>query len=154
MIAIRTLCAFTLAAGLVAFAPLPSVAGPGGDAFGQCLVGQTTGDDRILLVRWMTFAFAAHPAVQDAVTVDSSKIDGINRAVGQLVTDLLTTRCVKQAKAAVAETGEPSIAFQSAFQVLGQAASQEALLSPQVNASISAFVNYIDQNALTNAIQP
>jgi hypothetical protein len=154
MSATRILRAFALAAPLVAAAPLPSVAGPSVDAFGQCLVGKTTGDDRILLVRWMTFSFAAHPAVQDAVTVDKTKVDSLNHEVAQLVTDLLTQRCVNEAKAAVAETGNPSIAIQSAFQVLGAAASQEAIKAPEVNAAIVGFASYIDEKAVNDALQP
>ena len=106
MLVSRCYQALALSVALVASAPLPALAGPATDALGQCLVGETTGNDRLLLVRWMTFAFAAHPAVQDAVTIDATKVDALNRDVSQLVTSLLTDRCLAQTKAAVAETGE------------------------------------------------
>lgn len=140
--------ALALAFGLLASTPLAALADPATDALGQCLVGQTTGNDRILLVRWMTFAFGAHPAVQDVVTIDAAKIDELNRNVGTLFTELITQRCAEQTKAAVASTNDPAIAMQSAFQVLGAAASQEALQSPEVNASITGFTQFIDEAAI------
>lgn len=89
---LRSVRAVTLALGLIVTAPLSALASPATDALGQCLVGETTGNDRVLLVRWMTYAFASHPAVQNDVTIDTSKIDQLNQDVAQLFTDLITQR--------------------------------------------------------------
>jgi len=151
---IRRLRLLSLAFALVTIAAGPAQAGPASDALGQCLVGQTTGDERLLMVRWLTLAFARHPAVQDAITEDASKLDDTNRSVAKLVTDLLTNRCAPQAKAAVAEGNDPSVAFQTAFQALGAAAAREVMAAPEVSAAVSGFSSYIDRDALARVLGP
>jgi hypothetical protein len=150
---LRSVRAVTLALGLLVTAPLSALASPATDALGQCLVGETTGNDRVLLVRWMTYAFASHPAVQNDVTIDTSKIDQLNQDVAQLFTDLITQRCADATKAAVAETGDPSTAISAAFEILGGAASQEVMQAPEVNGAITGFTNYIDQAAFDGLLK-
>jgi hypothetical protein len=150
---LRSVRAVTLALGLLVTAPLSALASPATDALGQCLVGETTGNDRVLLVRWMTYAFASHPAVQNDVTIDTSKIDQLNQDVAQLFTDLITQRCADATKAAVAETGDPSTAISAAFEILGGAASQEVMQAPEVNGAITGFTNYIDETKFDGLMQ-
>ena len=58
----RVLCALLVSAvSMSSGAALAAT--PETQAFGQCLIGKTNGEDRLLLARWMTFAFAAHPVV-------------------------------------------------------------------------------------------
>lgn len=151
---VRSFGALLLACAMISSAPAPVRAGPATDALSQCLVGQTTGDERVLMVRWMIIAFASHPAVRDAITLDASKLDATNHDVAKLVTDLLTNRCVAQMKAAVAETDDPAIAIQTAFQALGGAAAREVMTAPEVMAAVSGFSKYLDKDALTSVLQP
>lgn len=138
---------------LVCTLPVPTfAASPESDAFGQCLVAQSTGEDRLLLARWMTLAFAAHPAVQDAVTRDATKVDETNQQVAALFTTLLTERCVNEAKAAVAAEGDVGVAMQTAFQMLGAVASQEAMIAPEVSDTVNGFIQYLDEATITSAL--
>lgn len=135
--------------------PLPALAvTPETEMFGQCLVAQSNGADRILLARWMTLAFAAHPAVQDAVSRDMAKIDETNQQVAALFMALLTERCSAEAKAAVAAEGDPSAAMQKAFEMLGAVASQEAMMAPEVSNTVNGFITYVDEAALMSALTP
>lgn len=141
------------ALALLCALPFPAAAvTPETDMFGQCLVGQTTGDDRILLVRWMALAFSAHPAVQDAVSRDMAKADETNQQVAALFTALLTQRCVNEAKAAVAAEGDAGVAMQKAFEMLGAVASQEAMMAPEVADTVNGFIGYVDEAALMAAL--
>lgn len=141
------------ALALLCTLPFPGfAASPETEAFGQCLVSQSNGADRILLARWMTLAFAAHPAVQDAVTRDASKVDETNQQVAALFTALLTERCVNEAKAAVAAEGDASVAMQKAFEMLGAVASQEAMLAPEVSDTVNGFIAYLDEDTIMSAI--
>jgi len=154
MASVRSLGALIATCAIIFFTPMPAFAQSTGDALSQCLVGRTTGDERVLLVRWMTLAFASHPAVQDAVTVDASKMDQANRDVAKLVTDLLTNRCAEQTKAAVTSSNNPSIAIQTAFQALGGAAAREVIGSPEVVAAMSGYSKYLDKSAFLALLQP
>jgi len=141
------------ALALLCTLPFPALAvTPETDAFGQCLVYQSNGEDRLLLARWMTLAFAAHPAVQDAVTRDASKVDETNQQVAALFTTLLTERCVNEAKAAVATEGDAGDAMQKAFEMLGAVASQEAMMAPEVADTVNGFISYLDEAALMAAL--
>lgn len=127
---------------------------PETEAFGQCLIGKTTGDDRLLLARWMTFAFAAHPVVQDAVTVDKSKLTETDQKMAELVMALLTDRCNAEVKAAVAAEGSAGVAMQKAFEMLGAVASQEVMMDPQVMTTINGFATHLDEAQLSSALTP
>ena len=154
MASTRRLGLLSLVFALMWTMPGLAQASPASDALGQCLVGQTTGDERILMVRWLTLAFAKHPAVQDAITEDAGKLDETNRAVAKLVTDLLTNRCAAQTRTAAAEGNDPSVAIQTAFQALGAAAAREVIAAPEVGAAVAGFSNYIDRNALYAVLAP
>lgn len=143
-----------LLSGLALSAAPALAATPETEVFGQCLIGKTNGDDRLLLARWMTFAFAAHPVVQDAVTVDKSKQAETDRKMAELVMALLTDRCNAEAKAAVAAEGNPGPAMQKAFEMLGGVASQEVMLDPQVMTTINGFATFLDEAQLEAALTP
>ncbi len=130
---------------------LPAAAGPAVDAMAQCLVAQTNGEERVLMVRWMTYAFAAHPAVKGSVTVDPSLTDATDQGVAQLFTVLLTQRCVTETRAAVAAEGNAAV--EGAFKVLGEVASQEAMLAPEVSGAITGFTRYIRDADFAGVLQ-
>lgn len=124
------------------------------EAFGQCLIGQTTGEDRLLLARWITLAFASHPVVQDVIAVDTGKLAETDVAMAELVTALVTERCGAQARAAVAAEGDPSIAMQKAFEMLGAVASQEVMQNPAAQERINAFASHLDASRLAATLAP
>ena len=146
--------AAVLLSGLALSAGPTLAATPETEVFGQCLIGKTNGDDRLLLARWMTFAFAAHPIVQDAVTVDKSKLAETDSKMAELVMALLTDRCNAEARAAVAAEGNPAPAMEKAFEMLGAVASQEVMLDPQVMTTINGFATYLDEARLGAALAP
>ena len=131
-----------------------TAATPETEAFGKCLIGKTTGDDRLMLARWITFAFASHPVVQDAVTVDASKLAETDQQMADLVMALLTERCNAEARTAVAAEGSPAVAMEKAFEMLGMVASQEIMLDPKVATQVNAFAGHIDEAALISALIP
>jgi hypothetical protein len=146
-----TFCLLSCAALL----PGPAAAAtPETEAFGQCLVGKTSGDDRLLLARWITFAFASHPVVQDTVSIDPTKLAETDAGMAGLVMSLLTERCTVEAKAAVAAEGDAGIALQKAFEMLGMVASQEVMMDASAQERINAFAGYLDEGRLTSALAP
>jgi hypothetical protein len=149
----RFLTAALISSFAVAAAPGHATT-PETEIFGQCLIGKTTGDDRLLLARWMTFAFAAHSIVQDAVTVDTSKLADTDQRMAELVMALLTDRCNGEARAAVAAEGNAGVAMQKAFEMLGMVASQEVMLDPNVMTTINSFATYLDEAQLNAALTP
>ncbi len=140
--------------GLALTAAPALAATPETEAFGQCLIGKTTGDDRLLLARWITFAFASHPVVQDTVSMDASKLAETDENMANLVMSLLTERCATEAKAAVAAEGDAGVAMQKAFEMLGMVASQEVMMDPATQARINGFAGYLDEGRLNSALTP
>lgn len=133
--------------GLALLLPLhPVNAGPSVDAMANCLVMNTTGGERLSLIRWVLLAFAAHPEAGRAITVDAAVVDPTDREIAALFTALLTERCLSETKAALAAEGDA--AMEGAFSVLGQVASQELAFAPEVNARMTGFLTHVDQNAL------
>ncbi|WP_333817342.1 hypothetical protein [Tabrizicola sp.] len=143
-----------LVSGLALAAAPARAATPETEVFGQCLIGKTTGDDRLLLARWITFAFASHPIVQDTVSMDAAKLVETDRGMANLVMSLLTERCSAEAKAAVAAEGNAAVAMQKAFEMLGMVASQEVMMDAAVQARINGFAGYLDEGRLNSALTP
>ncbi len=149
----RVLTALVLSS--LALSTLPArAATPETEAFGKCLIGKTTGDDRLLLARWITFAFASHPIVQDTLSIDATKLPETDENMANLVMSLLTERCAVEAKAAVAAEGNTTVAMQKAFEMLGMVASQEVMMDAATQARINAFGSYLDEGRLNSALTP
>lgn len=132
-------------------APAPAAAGPAVDTLANCLVMNTSGADRVLLIRWVVFAFAAHPEAGRAVAVDPAQVGPTNLAVADLFMALLTERCPAETRAAFQAEGQ--MAFESAFGVLGEVASQELTLAPEVTAAMTGFLGHIDEARLAAVLQ-
>ncbi|WP_339758819.1 hypothetical protein [uncultured Sulfitobacter sp.] len=113
------------------------------DKLGSCLVNSTTGSDRVALARWIGFAIISHPSIRDSVAIPRLAIDVSDREIAELMTDLITVRCLDEARPAFADGGS---VFEDAFTALGQVAMQELLMNQDVDARISAFAEYLEDS--------
>jgi|SRR5882672_10802892 len=128
---------------------LPAVAQSQGDLLGKCLADNTTGKDRKDLARWIFVAMAAHPEIRDLASISQEAGDKTSRAMGALVTRLLTESCPKEVQAVA--RGEGSQAMKRAFETLGQLAMLELTSNAEVAASVAGFERYVDKAKL-NAV--
>ncbi len=116
---------------------------------GKCMVGASTADERNALVRWMFATASGYPAVRDIAAVSPAKIDDANKAMGRLVTRLVAESCHDSAELALKVEGP--VAFQTAFQMLGQVAGRDLFTDPSVQANMQAMQQYIDKDKLKAA---
>ena len=121
-------------------------AGPYSDDLGRCLVSATSAQDKADLVRWIFSNAALHPNVADISSVSPPQRDQLNRVAAALVQRLLTADCRKQTQEAAKYEG--GIAFQLAFQLLGQVAMQEMMSNPAVGGAFGEFAKYMDEKKL------
>jgi hypothetical protein len=133
-----------LAAGLLACGT--ATAGPYSDTLSDCLVGKSTMDDHVILVRWMFVAISRHPAVSTMATISDADVDNANKQMAELFTRLLTVTCRDQAKLALKNEGE--FAMQQAFQKLGQQAGSEIFINQDVAKGMSGITKYFDAKKL------
>lgn len=119
---------------------------------GDCLVASTTGADRVALARWIGFAIAAHPSIKDSIAVPATSLNESDRDIASLVTQLMTVNCVNEARDAMND-GENGVAIEQAFEVLGQVAMSEIMMNEDVNFRIAGFVKYLDESALSEALE-
>lgn len=135
---IRTLLAFLFVA-----LSFPAVAGPSADTAKTCLGDSTTGKDRKALARWIFLAMASHPDMRtlSRATLDDS--DQASRAVGVLVTRLISETCASEIKAMVRSEGPESL--RHAFEYLGGLAMQELTANPDVKTSITSYERFVDR---------
>ena len=136
----------TMAAGLIAVLAAPVMAGPATDRMADCLVKNTTGQDRIDLIRWTVLAYSKHPDVASFITADPEIEQSIHARMAELFTVLLVDRCKAESKAALAADG--NIAIEKAFEVLGGVAGGELFLSEDVNAAITTFAQQVDEDKI------
>lgn len=139
-----------LAAGLLACGT--ATAGPYSDKLSDCLVGKSTMDDHVILVRWMFVAISRHPAVASMATISDANVDNANKQMAELFTRLLTVTCRDQAKLALKNEGE--FAMQQAFQKLGQQAGSEIFINQDVAKGMSGITKYFDTKKLQELTSP
>jgi hypothetical protein len=136
---------FVLAATCLAFSDTTR-AQTATDELGQCLVMNSTGANRIALIRWVAFAISVHPAIRDVIAVTPSEIEKSDKEVAALFTELLVVKCPTEAKAVLSNGGDSSTAMRVAFEQLGKIAGQEVFSAPELQTRMTGFTKYINEN--------
>lgn len=121
------------------------VATPNGAArdLGNCLIGKSTGDDRIVLMRWLGSSMAMAPQLSDVVKVDQAAKDAIDREMAGLFLSLFGDRCGEYTKVLLENRDQAGIKAASAM--LGEIAMGELLSKPEMSAALGAYQAYIDE---------
>jgi len=129
----------------------PAVAGPASDALATCMVDFLNGKERKELGKWIFLGMSAHPEILEYSNVSDELRDESDQYIGNLITRLLTEDCLSEAKNAV--SNESSVAFASAFELVGRVAMQELMTDSKVSSALSGFEQYLDNEKLQN-LQP
>ena len=137
-------CAPAAAATAAASSPI--------EATQTCLSDSTSGKDRKLLAKWIFLAMAAHPEFKDLSASTAQDSEDTSREFAALVTRLMTVDCKAQMQALIAADTDAASALKLAFSHLGQVAMQELMNHKDVDASISRFTRYIDEEKLSSAL--
>ena len=124
-------------------------AGPYTDDLSKCLVSSTTDADKALLMKWIFSAIALNKEVAPYVNMPADVRDKINKDTAALYMRLLTDSCKVEAHDGFKDEGQASIT--SAFQLLGQIASQGIFTDPNVTAGMADLTKYFDEKKL-NAV--
>ena len=119
---------------------------PASAALGQCLVGNTTGNDRTLVARWMAASMASSPMMDGLVSVDAAGKDQIDRAMAKLFTRLMAEDGAAEAKVVVKARDQQGM--QAAGGRLGEIAMQELMMDPAAMQALLAYAQYIDPAAM------
>ncbi|MFM5924613.1 MAG: hypothetical protein ACKOPG_10570 [Novosphingobium sp.] len=117
------------------------------DALGKCMVAKSTGEDRLVVVRWTLTSIASSPQAADVVSVRPGKKDESDRKIAALFTRLMTVDCRAETTALMAT--RDSSAFGRASGPLGRVAIQELLTDPTAAAAMGAFVRYLNPSDFT-----
>lgn len=118
-------------------------AGPASQQMSDCLVKQTTGQDRLDMAQWILVAFAKHPDAGTVVSLAPGVDDEANKKMAELVETLVVDRCFEESKRAFIEDGPA--AFEIAFSAVGQMAAMELMQNRDVNTYVQEFAKQIDQ---------
>jgi len=122
------------------------------EATQTCLSDSTSGKDRKLLAKWIFLAMAAHPEFKSISTASAQENETTSRDIADLITRLMTVDCKSQMQDLMATDTDVSNALKVAFSHLGQVAMQELMANKDVEASISQFGKFIDEEKLTSAL--
>ncbi|GJM12587.1 MAG: hypothetical protein DHS20C12_09900 [Pseudohongiella sp.] len=139
-----------LIVGLLALSQ-PTLAGEYTDSLSDCLLGATTEDDKISLVKWMFTSMALHPAVEEIADISPSEREKANREMADLIIELLGTRCYSETRLALRNEG--TAALEASFSVLGQVAATNLFSDPNVAAGLASLETYITAEDLENRIE-
>ena len=127
-----------------------AMASPSSEALGACMADALTGKERKNLAQWIFFAIAAHPEIRRFANVSTQDQTQIDQYTGQLITRLLTEDCAPQVRVALQKDGNE--ALNSAFETVGKVAMQELMTDKDVNASISGYAKYLDEQKVRQVL--
>lgn len=131
--------------------PAPAQAGPYGDDLSKCLVSSTTDTDKTLLVKWIFSAIALNKEVAPFVNLPHEVRSKLNEDTAGIYMRLLTDSCKVQTHDAFKYEGQAAIS--TAFQLLGQVASQGMFNDPAVAAGMTDLMKYFDEEKLNTVLQ-
>ncbi|WP_162046673.1 hypothetical protein [Vibrio taketomensis] len=115
-------------------------------ALTTCFVDSLNGKERKQLATWIYFAVAAHPEMKPFSNISPQQREAVDKKVGALVTRLLVEDCEQEF--IVAQKRDP-LAVEAAFEMVGKVAMQELMNSEDVTQSITNYVKYTDQKAIS-----
>lgn len=147
----KALFALALSASIL-FSGSVTAAGTSVEATKTCLADSTSGKDRKLLAKWIFLAMAAHPEFTSISSASVQVREDTSRAFAALVMRLMTVDCKSQMQALMADDADVSAAMKLAFSHLGEVAMQELITHKDVDASISQFGKFIDEEKLSSAL--
>lgn len=129
----------------------PVNAGPYGDDLSKCLISSTTETDKALLVKWIFSAIALNKEVAPFVNMPQDVRARLNQDTAGLYMRLLTDSCKAPTHDAFKYEGQAAIG--TAFQLLGQVASQGMFSDPAVAAGMTDLMKYFDEKKLRAVLE-
>ena len=120
----------------------PAPGGTYGDSLTRCFVSKTSAADQITLVRWIVLAFASHPAVGDAVTVDATAIGAIQQSMADYTQRIFFEDCLTEAREAAQYEGQGAVI--DAFKIVSGIAGAQVTESPEVAVVMNGYLELVD----------
>ena len=120
--------------------------------FGVCLTDSMNGKERKMLAKWIFFGMSSHSTVKHYVNISEHDREQVNRSMGVLFTRLIAEDCPNEAKASSDAMGVKQ-AFFEAFKIAGATASRELTAEPEVNMSLNAFEEFVDNEKIKNVLE-
>jgi len=128
-----------------------ALAGPYADQMAQCMVRQTSAEERTMLVQWVFAITALHPDVKQLSTVTDDARSKLNKRFADLTMALLTERCARETREVLKNEGPD--AFQASFGELGKSAMEGLFTDTRVSDGLTEFTSNIDEAKLKKFVE-
>ena len=92
---------------------------------------------------------AAHPEIIMYTKISAEDTNSSDRFIGGLISRLMTEDCPNEMKSA---SKVDPLAIEKAFELVGQVAMQELMTNQNVNASITSYAKYADQEKINKLL--
>ncbi len=137
---------------LVATGAAAQTENPAAKALGDCLVAKSTGEDRLLVARWLLASLASAPQVKDVTTPTPGKKVTLDKGMAGLFTRLLTVDCKAGARPVFKQKTQAG--FTVAGEALGRVAMTELLSNKDALAALATYVEYLDEKDFKEVTAP
>ena len=115
------------------------------DRLGNCLVLNSTGAERLDIVKWFTFALATSPAVKDTLLIPESDVEKSDRRMAAMATDLFIRKCKTETIEAMSGSNDAET-MRIAGQYMGRMAFQDISSRPEFTARLTGFIRYLNKS--------
>jgi hypothetical protein len=111
-------------------------------ALSDCVVMKTTGQDRLIVVKWLFAGLASAPQVAEVATITSVQKEERDRAMAGLLTRLMVTDCVTESRPLFLTHN--SAGFRTVGETLGRIAMQELMGNENTAAAMQSYTKYLN----------
>lgn len=116
----------------------PAFASPASDNLAKCVVDQSTGRDRTVLVQWLFAAMSKHPDLKDYARLSDDQRLATLKSGGEMIGRLLGQSCRKEFEDAYKADGQTA-AIGAAFGKLGEVAMADLMTNPAVQRDLESL---------------
>jgi hypothetical protein len=139
-----------LASLLIIGSSIPAAAGEHAAALSQCLVSNTTTDDKAIMTKWVFSSLSNHPSLSGMATMSETVRTGADQQMARLVESFIYDKCNSQLKAAVKNEGP--MAIEQSIRSYVEVTGREILQHPSISSSVTGLASQLDARKMFEAL--
>ena len=128
----------------------PAISGEHANALSQCLVSNTTEEDKGVRARWVFSTLSQHPSIGSMSTLTKNATTTADRDMAQLVETFMYNKCKIQVKNALQNEGPKAIEL--SIRQYAQVTGQEILKDPSITNNVTNLAQHLDMMKLFQAL--
>lgn len=128
----------------------PAISGEHANVLSQCLVSNTSEEDKAVMARWVFSTLSQHPSIGSMSTLTKDATTIADQNMAKLVEEFMYNKCKIQVKNALQNEGPQAIEL--SIRQYAQVTGQEILQDPSITNNLTNLAQHLDLMKLFQAL--